>query len=227
MQIAIRDGRPVLVERVDARRGAAAQAQVDGNGTAHEVAAARSATPAGFCARASYRPAFFRLEKSGLARRHSQTSALAFCGSAGSPCASRLLDERASCRRVVTDRMAESEPGPTKYWLSTLSAETKLRDLVRLAKHRWIIERDYEELKQELGLGHYEGTRLARISPSRHPVHSCLWVPGGRTEPFFPLGSRRPLAPIHAANPAPLPTPRIAPYAPSGIIPGPSLLYDR
>ena len=28
---------------------------------------------------------------------------------------------------------------------------------MRLAKHRWIIERDYEELKQELGLGHYEG----------------------------------------------------------------------
>jgi SRSO17 transposase len=50
-----------------------------------------------------------------------------------------------------------SEPGPTKYWLSPLPAETKLRDLVRLAKHRWIIERDYEELKQELGLGHYEG----------------------------------------------------------------------
>jgi SRSO17 transposase len=29
--------------------------------------------------------------------------------------------------------------------------------LVKLAKHRWIIERDYQELKQELGLGHYEG----------------------------------------------------------------------
>jgi SRSO17 transposase len=28
---------------------------------------------------------------------------------------------------------------------------------VRLAKQRWIIERDYEELKQELGLGHFEG----------------------------------------------------------------------
>ena len=49
------------------------------------------------------------------------------------------------------------ESEPTKYWLSTLSAETKLRDLAKLAKHRWIIERDYEELKQELGLGHYEG----------------------------------------------------------------------
>lgn len=38
-----------------------------------------------------------------------------------------------------------------------MPASTKLRDLIRLAKHRWIIERDYEELKQELGLGHYEG----------------------------------------------------------------------
>jgi SRSO17 transposase len=49
------------------------------------------------------------------------------------------------------------EPEPTRYWFSTLPAETKLKDLVRRAKQRWIIERDYEELKQELGLGHYEG----------------------------------------------------------------------
>jgi SRSO17 transposase len=49
------------------------------------------------------------------------------------------------------------ETEPTKYWLSTLPAQTRLTALVRLAKHRWIIERDYEELKQELGLGHYEG----------------------------------------------------------------------
>jgi SRSO17 transposase len=46
---------------------------------------------------------------------------------------------------------------PTKYWLSTLPADTKIKDLVALAKQRWIIERDYQELKQELGLGHYEG----------------------------------------------------------------------
>jgi len=49
------------------------------------------------------------------------------------------------------------ETEPTKYWLSTLPENMKLRDLVRLAKHRWIVERDYQELKQELGLGHYEG----------------------------------------------------------------------
>ena len=51
----------------------------------------------------------------------------------------------------------KGEAEPTKYWLSTLPAETKLRNLVFLAKLRWIIERDYQELKQELGLGHFEG----------------------------------------------------------------------
>jgi SRSO17 transposase len=51
--------------------------------------------------------------------------------------------------------VGESEP--TKYWLSTLPTDTRLVDLVKLAKQRWIIERDYQELKQELGLGHYEG----------------------------------------------------------------------
>jgi SRSO17 transposase len=49
------------------------------------------------------------------------------------------------------------EAEPTKYWLSTLPANTKLKALVKMAKHRWIIERDYQELKQELGLGHFEG----------------------------------------------------------------------
>jgi SRSO17 transposase len=49
------------------------------------------------------------------------------------------------------------EAEPTKYWLSTMPADTTRRALVRMAKHRWIIERDYQELKQELGLGHFEG----------------------------------------------------------------------
>jgi SRSO17 transposase len=49
------------------------------------------------------------------------------------------------------------ETEPTKYWVSTMPANTKLKELAKMAKHRWIIERDYEELKQELGLGHFEG----------------------------------------------------------------------
>jgi SRSO17 transposase len=51
----------------------------------------------------------------------------------------------------------KGEAEPTKYWLSSLPADMPLRDLVDLAKLRWRIERDYQELKQELGLGHYEG----------------------------------------------------------------------
>ena len=49
------------------------------------------------------------------------------------------------------------EKEPAKYWVSTLPPTTKLKALIKMAKHRWIIERDYEELKQELGLGHFEG----------------------------------------------------------------------
>ena len=49
------------------------------------------------------------------------------------------------------------EPEPTKYWLSTLPPTTTRRALVDQAKLRWRIERDYQDLKQELGLGHYEG----------------------------------------------------------------------
>jgi SRSO17 transposase len=51
----------------------------------------------------------------------------------------------------------EGEPEPTKYWLSTLPKETSVKTLVRLAKLRWRVERDYQEMKQELGLDHYEG----------------------------------------------------------------------
>jgi len=49
------------------------------------------------------------------------------------------------------------ETEPTKYWLSNLDEKIEFRRLVDLAKLRWRIERDYEELKQEVGLGHYEG----------------------------------------------------------------------
>ena len=51
----------------------------------------------------------------------------------------------------------DGEAEPTKYWLSSLPDTTPIRDLVADAKLRWRIERDYQDLKQELGLGHYEG----------------------------------------------------------------------
>jgi SRSO17 transposase len=51
----------------------------------------------------------------------------------------------------------EGEKEPTKYWLSTLPAGISFRRLVDTTKLRWRIERDYLELKQEVGLGHFEG----------------------------------------------------------------------
>jgi hypothetical protein len=51
----------------------------------------------------------------------------------------------------------ESEEEPTKYWLSTLPPDIAFDQLVDAIKLRWRIERDYQELKQEVGLGHYEG----------------------------------------------------------------------
>jgi SRSO17 transposase len=51
----------------------------------------------------------------------------------------------------------EGDKAPTKYWLSTLPHNISFRRLVDIAKMRWRIERDYQELKQEVGLGHFEG----------------------------------------------------------------------
>lgn len=51
----------------------------------------------------------------------------------------------------------EDSAAPTKFWLADLPEDTKLLSLVRLAKIRWWIEQGYQQLKDELGLDHYEG----------------------------------------------------------------------
>jgi SRSO17 transposase len=51
----------------------------------------------------------------------------------------------------------KGEAEPTKYWLATVDESISFHALVDQAKMRWRVERDYLELKQEIGLGHYEG----------------------------------------------------------------------
>ena len=51
----------------------------------------------------------------------------------------------------------ETEEDPIKFWMSTLPSNTTIEQLVCWAKMRWRIERDYEELKSEIGLSHFEG----------------------------------------------------------------------
>jgi len=58
---------------------------------------------------------------------------------------------------LVIAEWPPGKPEPTDYWLSTLPTDTPLRELVRLAKIRWRIEHDYRELKDGLGLDHFEG----------------------------------------------------------------------
>jgi SRSO17 transposase len=53
--------------------------------------------------------------------------------------------------------MARVGKGTTQYFLCDLLATYTLRRLVRLAKCRWKIEQDYQQLREELGLNHCEG----------------------------------------------------------------------
>ena len=51
----------------------------------------------------------------------------------------------------------KAEAEPTKYWLSNVPESASGEELIGLIKLRWRIERDYQEMKDELGLDHYEG----------------------------------------------------------------------
>ena len=82
------------------------------------------------------------------------------------------------------------EPEPTKYWLSTLPADTRIETMVDRAKLRWRIERDYQDLKQELGLGHYEGRGWRGL---HHHITLCIAAYGfliAERAAFPPSGPR-------------------------------------
>ncbi len=69
-------------------------------------------------------------------------------------------DARSAAPRMPEWLLVEwprGESEPTRYWLSSVPETVSIEDLVRLAKLRWRIERDYQELEDELGLDHYEG----------------------------------------------------------------------
>jgi SRSO17 transposase len=85
----------------------------------------------------------------------------------------------------------EDENAPTKYWLSTLPKSISFRDLVDAAKLRWRVERDYQELKQEVGLGHFEGRGWPGF---HHHATLCIATYGfliSERETIPPSGLRR------------------------------------
>ena len=110
----------------------------------------------------------------------------------------------------------ETEAEPTKYWLSTLPEDIPFDRLVDAIKLRWRIERDYQELKQEVGLGHYEGrgwrgfhhhatlciaaygfliSEKETIPPSGHPRHWRFQKSAVSRRPRSTLSASAPRAP--------------------------------
>jgi SRSO17 transposase len=83
----------------------------------------------------------------------------------------------------------KNEDEPTKYWLSTLPKDVAFHTLVNFTKLRWRIERDYQELKQEVGLGHFEGRGWRGF---HHHATLCIAAYGfliSETETIPPSGS--------------------------------------
>jgi SRSO17 transposase len=101
-----------------------------------------------------------------------------------------------------------NEAEPTKYWLSTLPEATPLPDLVTQCKLRWRVERDYQELKDEIGLDHYEGRGWRGF---HHHATLCIAAYG-----FLVAEHARLSPPDHRAAPR-LPQPALpAGYRPRG-----------
>jgi SRSO17 transposase len=94
----------------------------------------------------------------------------------------------------------KGEAAPTKFFLSTRPLALSLRQLVETVKRRWRIERDYQELKQELGLGHYEGRGWRGF---HHHATLCLAAYG------FLVAERAAFPPSGAAAPFRLKAPRL------------------
>ena len=104
---------------------------------------------------------------------------------------------RAANRQALTGSQAEEwllvewpkgEQKPIKYWLSTLPGDISFARLVDTAKLRWRIERDYQELKQEVGLGHFEGRSWRGF---HHHASLCIAAYGflvSEREPIPPSG---------------------------------------
>ena len=127
-----------------------------------------------------------------------------------------MASARAGMSPCATSRPAEwlliewpdSEKEPIKYWLSTLPEDVAFRELVDIAKLRWRIERDYQELKQEVGLGHFEGRGWRGF---HHHATLCIAAYG------FLISERETIPPSEPRSTALLPLPALSDsYRPRG-----------
>jgi SRSO17 transposase len=96
---------------------------------------------------------------------------------------------------LLCERDLGAEPR-TKYYLVNLPPTASLKDVVQLAHQRWAIEQQYQELKDELGLDHFEGRSLPGWE--KHVVLTALayaWLQHERGR----RGARLPTLPVARA----------------------------
>jgi len=102
----------------------------------------------------------------------------------------------------------KGETAPTKYWLSSLPRNIAFDRLVDITMMRWRIERDYQDLKQEVGLGHFEGRGWRGF---HHHATMCIAAYG------FLISERGAIPPSDARCEILLPQPALPPgYRPRG-----------
>ena len=185
-----------------ARRKAASSSQTvrrkrqtaDPNGVAHR---GRSPDAHDACTPASQS----RVALDSLARRYQGRRCVRACAGARASGAPRLLAQPASRpEEWLLIEWPTGEQGPTKFWLSNVSTNTTLTDLVHLAKilvlHRTRLPRAQGRDRNRS----LRGPRLDRLSPPRRPLHRRLCPLGRRASSAFPPA---PLAFLKAAPVAP------------------------
>lgn len=135
----------------------------------------------------------------------------------------------------------QDQSEPCKYVLSTLPEDTPINDLVSATYQRWRIERDYQDLKQDFGLGHYEGRgwrgfhhhaslsiaaygflmaeRLTAHKPSGHKKNFIERQTPAVSEDYLPRGSPARPTPRGALNHDIAPSPELPTYGPPRAMP--------
>jgi len=102
-------------------------------------------------------------------------------------------------RAPVVWLLCERDLGATpriKYYFVALPVTASRHALVRLAHQRWAIEQQYQELKDELGLDHFEGRSF--VGWHRHVVLTAMaysWLQDARRR----AGARLPTLPVARA----------------------------
>jgi len=131
----------------------------------------------------------------------------------------------------------DGEGEPAHFYLLTLAKETSRKRMVRLVKERYRTERAYEDLKNELGLDHFEGRRFSGWHHHVSVALSCYaFIAAEKCRAFFPSegwkGEAGPLRPkagaplrglVHHAPPGDREPPQHMAPSVSAVPPSPDL----